>query len=128
MKTQEVCDMTNDALRWAGLSDKAEIVEEPYIGIPELPQYVEIEDGIAIFPDQLPDGRVGWGVSASVVIPGTRDYPDDHDVVEIAAPFEVVRSFRIRETIPRCALSAVRIAVEALVSDRMRHWHYEGAT
>lgn len=132
---KDVLEMTQHALRVAGLSDsEAGLRPENLIGDddPRCDGYVQLDSGIDIYPSLVGDD-VGWGVSYTACVPGVHTfsngdpgYPDDYDVVDVAPPQMEVKTIVGVRSIPRSAADAVRLAIEELVRGRLNDWQPGG--
>jgi hypothetical protein len=126
----KVLRMAQHALRSVGLAEEnARLIPENLIGDddPRCEGYVQLDGGIDIYPTLIGDG-VGWGVSATVCIPGCRTmpngdpgYPDEYDAVDLLEPSFQTRGLRGLHTHARRAWSAVETAVTKMVEDRLRN-------
>lgn len=127
---ERVLRMAQHALRSVGLAEEnARLIPENLVGDddPRCEGYVQLEGGIDIHPTLIGD-RVGWGVSATVCIPGCRTmpngdpgYPDDYDAVDLLEPSFQTRGIDGMHTHARGAWSAVETAVVKMVEDRLRN-------
>lgn len=132
---RDVYEETRDALKALGLSMSARVSEDNLTGDEGMDGYVLVENAIAIYPQEV-DGIlkcVGWGVSAETITPGCHTmpngdpgYPDEPDVLEIAAPFVESRSLTGSIRLPRTPRQAVCLAVMAIVESRLGDWLYHG--
>lgn len=126
----KVLRMAQHALRSVGLAeDNARFVPENLIGDddPRCEGYVQLDGGIDIYPALVGD-RVGWGVSATVCVPGCRTlpngdpgYPDDYDAVDLLEPSFKTTGITGPHTHARHAWSAVETAVLKMVEERLKN-------
>lgn len=126
----KVLRMAQHALRSVGLAeDNARLVPENLVGDddPRCEGYVQLDGGIDIYPTLVGE-QVGWGVSATVCIPGRRTlsngdpgYPDDYDAVDLLTPSYETKGITGTHTHPRSAWDASKAAVMNLVEQRLNN-------
>lgn len=129
MDAKRAWEMMNDALRAAGINQQARYLDEWYED-EECRGYVEV-DGVILYPHKFDDGDIGWGVAAEVTIPGCHTmpngdpgYPDESDVVDLALPYEDIKTIAGTRRVRRSCGNAIQRAVLALVQDRLNNWVY----
>ena len=125
-----VLRMAQHALRSVGLpEDTASLIPENLVGDddPRCEGYVQLGGGIDIYPTLVGD-CIGWGVSATVCVPGCHTmcngdpgYPDDYDAVDLLEASFQTRGMSGAYTHPRTAWAAVELAVVRMVEDRLRN-------
>lgn len=122
MNFEQIAEMARDRLRRAGVTAPVLHTDQS----DDCEGSVDI-DGVMIYRDVLPDGQIGWGVSAQTVIPGVHTmpngdpgYPDEVDVVDIAPPAIEVKTILGTRQVPRPLMNAVVEAIKELVADRLR--------
>lgn len=127
MYATEMYNLAVDALRRCGL--KADVQLHAYNEVCDegCDGYVSI-DCIDIYPALVGD-QIGWGVSATVLVPGVHTmpngdpgYPDDADVVDIASHKVLVKSIAGERWRPRSAVEALKIALPQVVAERLDYW------
>ena len=130
---EQVLRITQYALRSVGLpEDCAQLIPENLIGDddPRCEGYVQLDGGIDIYPCCIgtkTGTKIGWGVSATVYIPGCHTtsngdpgYPDDYDTVVLLRPSFESRGLNGSYLHPQRAWSAVELAVVKMVESRLR--------
>lgn len=131
---EQVLRIAKRALRTVGLpEDCAQLIPENLIGDddPRCEGYVQLDGGIDIYPCCIgtkTGTKIGWGVSATVCIPGCRTmcngdpgYPDEYDAVDLLRPSFESRGLNGSYLHPQSVWPAVKLAVVKMVESRLRN-------